>query len=900
LPSWTRCAKPYILLIPAALAGLVAPLRAQVPWDLRLIIDPYPSPYLSDWEANPTISTLTVSNPGAQAQSVNLVYQVINQAGQLIASGRSDPQLFAPGSTVLTSFVDITGNSSHDQGVEDQMRRTGRLPEGDYTACTVATDAGGFVLAEDCANFSILYPDPPYLVGPGDGELVQSPNPTFQWTPSQVPPQYRLQYVFRLAEVLPDQAPLQALSANIPQYLTSDVPGTNLPYPISALPLEVGHRYAWRVQAIDQNGYPAASNNGLSEIGTFVYQPGGGLDPEGPIGGGTARIVLFDPATEHPELWAILDTASIDKMMDYLEAQARRGTVEIPIPLPAAFRTLAAAPVLGDSRKPRGSGPEASGAAAAVTCNGLEGPFTVGRDLDKRSFALRIDPNLANNVVTLLSCFGLPTYMLPEVDQEFALLFTVQGNKDGLPRITLGIKPRVGVALSQLRMKLDFAAFVFNLLGDFTLSSADLPAEVQDFYGQHELELWGPGTEDFLKSGAKGVVKGWADKSATAGLKETRDALAELVGVNFHATLDFEEVPWLNAAVRVLCAAPGNVSCLTQDQLTLRGFLGNHGTTYRGASAARSGLVAGRKPEVGPATRDRSDLSLTDKWTVWASVPTTPPAWEPLRSLVTERELQLEVGARDSSTDDAVPLNPVGDDPPTATRTRIILRDVLTGFNAWKQFLHVPAEQPLSFFGELQAEITSGNSEFVFTRKRSGASPGGANDTTPKVRSDSLAGPTMDVYPDSSRSLDSTAVADTSSAWSRTQLSIAWGTQGTFELLNGWLKLHDPTLRIRAAEQGTQAGTASGQGLGVNLGGGWGVKDWENLGTIEIDIDPHTTRVNRGGSGAVGQAPDTTRAASGTKRGLRFKITARFSEDAAVDKLVSLLWRLAVREPVAP
>jgi hypothetical protein len=888
LPSWTRCAKPYALLILAVLAGLVAPLQAQVPWDLRLIIDPYPSPYLSDWEANPTISTLTVSNPGAQAESVNLVYQVVNQAGQLIASGRSDPQLFSPGSTVITSFVDITGNSSHDHGVEDQMRRTGRLPEGDYTACTVATDPGGFVLAEDCANFSILYPDPPYLVGPGDGDVVQSPNPTFQWTPSQVPPQYRLQYVFRLAEVLPDQAPLQALNANIPQFLSTDVPGTNLPYPISALPLEPGHHYAWRVQAIDQNGYPAASNNGLSEIGTFVYQPAGELNPEGPLGGGTVRITFFDPATEHPELWAILDTASIDRVMDYLERKAREGSMEIPIPFPSALQTAARGPPPSEPRHPWGDGPDFPASATAAACKGFEGTFDAHRDRDKHALAVRIEPNLAHNVHDLLRCIGIPPYMVHDDDVlEFAAMLTIQGNVEGLPRITLGLKPfRSGDVLSLLGMRLEFSAYVFNLLGDFTLKSADLPADVHEFYGDHELDLWGPGTEDFLKSGFQGVMSGWKEQSAKAGASTTKDELLKLLGVNYSGVVDLGDSGPVTAAINVLCAMP--VTCLKWNTVTLRGYAGNHGGTLRGVSLG--------------GTAGRSDLAQSDKWALWASVPTESPNWEPLRSLVTRRELQLEIGVRDSSTGDAVPVDP-RTEAPTQERTRFVLRDVLTGFDAWKGFLGVPAEEPLSFFGEFKAEITgAGDPAFVYTRKRSGAFLGDANDTTPKVHSDSLAGPTMDVYPDSSRSLDSTAVADTGSAWGRTQLSLAWGAEGTFDLFGGALKLHDPTLRLRRAEQSADVGTTSGMALGVNIGGGWGFRGLEDFGTIEIDIDPHTTRARSGRADALGSKADTaaTRAAPTPKRRLRFKLTARFSEDAAVDKLVSLLWGLAVPEPGAP
>ncbi len=45
-----------------------------------------------------------------------------------------------------------------------------------------------------------------------------------------------------------------------------------LVYPPHALPLEVGKRYAWQVQALDQDGIPASANNGKSEIWSFIYK----------------------------------------------------------------------------------------------------------------------------------------------------------------------------------------------------------------------------------------------------------------------------------------------------------------------------------------------------------------------------------------------------------------------------------------------------------------------------------------------------------------------------------------------------------------------------------------------------------------------------------------------------
>ena len=70
--------------------GVAPPAHAQGPWDARLDVTPFPSPYLSDWESNPSLGTLTITNPTSADQQVLLVYRVTDHRGGVIASGRSD------------------------------------------------------------------------------------------------------------------------------------------------------------------------------------------------------------------------------------------------------------------------------------------------------------------------------------------------------------------------------------------------------------------------------------------------------------------------------------------------------------------------------------------------------------------------------------------------------------------------------------------------------------------------------------------------------------------------------------------------------------------------------------------------------------------------------------------
>lgn len=267
-----------VVLAWLAAGSLAGPAAAQGAWSLDLFVDPYPSPYASDWETNPNISSLTVLNSSGLERAITLIYQVTGRAGGILASGRSDPLDIAPGAPVVfTSYLDIAGSSSRDAGIQRQMERTGRVPEGAYQACVTMADAGGFVLGESCAVFTIVDPDPPLLLAPGDGEALTGAAPFFQWTPIQVPPAFRLQYVLQVAQLRPNQTPEEALRATVLHYQGPDIDVTNLQYPVDAQPLEPGARYVWRVVAVDQNGFPPATNGGASEIRTFRYTDGTGL-----------------------------------------------------------------------------------------------------------------------------------------------------------------------------------------------------------------------------------------------------------------------------------------------------------------------------------------------------------------------------------------------------------------------------------------------------------------------------------------------------------------------------------------------------------------------------------------------------------------------------------------------
>jgi len=250
----------------------------QTGWKASFMVNPFPSPYLNDWRTNPSIVSLTITNSERTPQQVK-IYLTIGKrsqfgSGESIGRGTSNPIMITPSvpNFINNSTLINWGSVKYDKSIEQIAVQTGRLPEGEYTACIEIRDMNNkTVINNTCRDFQIVYPAPPSLVYPTNNDSISTRFPMFQWTPSVVPHGYNLHYSFRLVEVLPGQTPLQAINANIPQYENKNVLTTSLAYPANALELLRGKKFAWQVQALDQNGYPVAANNGKSEVFVFKY-----------------------------------------------------------------------------------------------------------------------------------------------------------------------------------------------------------------------------------------------------------------------------------------------------------------------------------------------------------------------------------------------------------------------------------------------------------------------------------------------------------------------------------------------------------------------------------------------------------------------------------------------------
>ncbi|HXH19833.1 MAG TPA: hypothetical protein VNJ07_12200, partial [Chitinophagales bacterium] len=237
-------------------------------------IQPLPSPYVSDWELDPTLTFMQITSFSQDATQITARVIVTEQSLGVILTGNSIPIDVSEGAWSLrinnTEFVNWD-DVDYSESVEQTIQRTGRIPDGNYTICSyVLSFPDDIELAHDCKNFTVVHPQPPMLIYPTAGMAVENPYPTFHWTPVQWFGQ--ITYLVTISEVLQNQQPQEAVTLNVP-HLSMQVDGqTTLPYDITLPSLEAGKHYAWKVQALDHMGHPVGQNGGNSEVESFYFQ----------------------------------------------------------------------------------------------------------------------------------------------------------------------------------------------------------------------------------------------------------------------------------------------------------------------------------------------------------------------------------------------------------------------------------------------------------------------------------------------------------------------------------------------------------------------------------------------------------------------------------------------------
>jgi hypothetical protein len=250
--------------------------RPQV--SLEILVNPYPSPYLSDWEKQTETIQFLITNEGNSDLEVKGYARLISDAHGEIFRGWSQPITIPAGETETVTSDEVVDYATveYNEDLRQQILSTGRIPEGIYTLHVqiFLYEAGQteLMLTEGEAEFTILGFAQPALVSPLDDEVLSSRDVVFEWESTTDHPDFEVRYHLRIFEMRPGQTPIEAVEANRVFYEKEVVSTLSFLYPEDAPEFIPGVQYAWYVQATDMDGRPLGENQGRSEIWTFWFQ----------------------------------------------------------------------------------------------------------------------------------------------------------------------------------------------------------------------------------------------------------------------------------------------------------------------------------------------------------------------------------------------------------------------------------------------------------------------------------------------------------------------------------------------------------------------------------------------------------------------------------------------------
>jgi hypothetical protein len=290
-----RIARWLVAGIGLAALAMAGPRLAGAQGTVQTVVAGIPpvleSPYLGDLaqlidQGRFSLQVIYIS-PSRQARSFR-VRLTIERDGETVLDLQSDPVDYDPG---IHTYRRLDDPPALDFGIsytelsnllDDASEATGLLPEGAYTLTAEAMPEDEDLLLPSIpgmATFDVRYAEPPLLLWPADQTVLTSPYPVFSWAPIVGTPVGSLfEYELLLVEVLPGQAPYQALESNREHARIPLLGQTAFAYTAEQLPLQKDRTYVWHVRARDAAGLLPVLASGETEYHTFTVGtdgPGG-------------------------------------------------------------------------------------------------------------------------------------------------------------------------------------------------------------------------------------------------------------------------------------------------------------------------------------------------------------------------------------------------------------------------------------------------------------------------------------------------------------------------------------------------------------------------------------------------------------------------------------------------
>jgi hypothetical protein len=231
---------------------------------------------VSTWNTVPAGLILVAKYMGqGNVQGTKLVLQIKKGGSRICGNNISTANMLDPFSTRNFNANELTG----------AFTQCPKLAAGNYTLCAqffgenrkeISAEACREFIVEDAVQVQESY-SPPQNITPGNGKIFKAEElkgpVTFRWTPLVPKPQQPVTYRLKVWQLMQGQTGVQAMRSNTPvvekevNNITQAVV-TNI-YTGPCKPPYLCD-FVWQVQALNKEGKPMGSGNGMSELWSFA------------------------------------------------------------------------------------------------------------------------------------------------------------------------------------------------------------------------------------------------------------------------------------------------------------------------------------------------------------------------------------------------------------------------------------------------------------------------------------------------------------------------------------------------------------------------------------------------------------------------------------------------------
>ncbi|MES2779266.1 MAG: hypothetical protein V4651_05145 [Bacteroidota bacterium] len=208
----------------------------------------------------------TVQSQDVTAAQYYFIGTVTNLVtGEKIVSARSVVVDVLPGATTLSESL----LSPNYQITSPVVSQNGVFPYGNYRVCLAGYKVNAIEpVAEDCQDAEITPMSPPLLLSPENQSSITTETPLLVWLPPMPVMNAQVLYDLKIVEMQPNQTAYDAIQRNFGILEQQNITVTTLQYPMNAVKLEEGKKYAWKIVAKTQDGKPI----GETEVWWFTFK----------------------------------------------------------------------------------------------------------------------------------------------------------------------------------------------------------------------------------------------------------------------------------------------------------------------------------------------------------------------------------------------------------------------------------------------------------------------------------------------------------------------------------------------------------------------------------------------------------------------------------------------------